>query len=65
MTTKVFILYPEDGSHASAVEIYATGDALGHTGDRRPALLARLKPGESTHQYVHSGQQLLVCEKFE
>jgi len=57
MTTKVIITYPEPG-HAPSVNVMAwpaSGPAQGY-------ILATLKPGESTAQYVHSGQRIMIEE---
>jgi hypothetical protein len=56
MTTRVMITYPEPG-HAPEVGVYV------HSPDGSiEYLLTKLKAGESTEQYVHSGQELLIKE---
>lgn len=57
MTTRVVITYPEPG-HAPEVEVYGRTPNYGGL----ESLLATLKPGESTEQYVHSHQDLVIKE---
>jgi len=59
MTSKVVIQYPT-GNHAPSVEIRSVSPTTG-----QQTVVVVLKQGEETSQYVHSGQNLLIVERFE
>lgn len=62
MTTKVHIALYED-SHAPAIRVYAVARGAHFAQDAQ--LLAHVERGESTEQFVHYEQDLLVRECFE
>jgi len=59
MTTRVIIELP-DNNHADEIDIF-TMDKNGLL----ISILATLKQGERTEQYVHSGQDLVIVERME
>lgn len=61
MTTKVTIELPI-GSHAPAIKVFAL--QRGAHVQTEPQLLAVLERGESTEQYVHFEQDILIKESF-
>lgn len=61
MTTRVRITYPTDGTHAPEVEVRGV---YPHNTGVDQTLLATLKPGQTTDQYVHFNQHIMIVEKF-
>jgi hypothetical protein len=58
MTTKVIIQFP-DNNHAQEIEVYCQSPD-----SSIEYLLTTLKQGESTEQYVHAMQNLLIVERL-